>query len=351
MKTILDRRMKQLFKSCAVLATLGSQSAAQETSPTDPVRQPEPAAYFSMTNLGGAFDFDETDWRAAVARAGTRIYWKIDRDETMAARVNEVAASVTGDPPFAALYAVNLRPDQAATFDQLLDQLTSKDAGGDFAGAEFIMKEPLCRLLRLPENNTNGIREHYLATLQRSEERRSCYSLMIAYVLANPQDFQPPPLERIVLDSAAVMTQTLLPPVAMKEEQFINVDTWQNDRRAVPRDGGAVFAAGELMLLNVVLENVGRDMVGTPLATYEIKLDLEIRDAEGNVIANQNDAMRFSGSAIHSVPIRPDYFETGVVAGFPLDLLGDYQIRYRLTDMNRPEDGAVVEIVKQVTIR
>jgi hypothetical protein len=106
-----------------------------------------------------------------------------------------------------------------------------------------------------------------------------------------------------------------------------------------------------MIMLNVVLENVGRDMVGTPLATYEIKLDVELRDAEGTVLADERDVMRFSGSAIHSVPIRVDYFETGVVAGFPLSAPGVYQITYRLTDLNRLESTAVVEVVKQVTIR
>ncbi len=343
--------MKQFFKFCAVFVALSSHVVAQETATTDPVRQPQPAAYISMTNLGGSFDFDETDWRAAVAGAGTRIYWKIDRDNEMAVRVQEVAASVAGDPPFAALYAINLRLDQAPTFDVLLDQLTGDDAGEDFAGAEYIMQEPLCRLLRLPEKFGNGMREHYIATIESPEERRDCYSTMIAYVLANPQDFQPPPLDRIVIDAAAIVAQELLPQIVVKEEGFIDATSWQNDRRAVPRDGGAVFAPDDMMLLHAVLENVGRDMVGTPLASYEIKLDIEIRDAENNIIAEQNDAMRFSGSAIHSVPIRPDYFQTAVLAGFPIDQPGEYQIRYRMTDLNRSEDKAVVDIIKQVTIR
>lgn len=341
----------RLITSCAVLVVLSSQGVAQEAAATEPVRQPQPAAYVSMTNLGGSFDFDESDWRTAVAGAGARIYWKIDRDSAMAARVMEVAASVEDAPPFAALYAVNLRRDQAETFDQLLDGIVGEDAGSEFAGAEFVMKEPLCRLMRLPEQEGGGMREHYVATIDSSDERRACFSATIAYLLANSQDFQPPPLERVVVDAAAALAQEIMPQVAVKEDAFIEADTWQNDRRAVPRGGGTVFAPGELIMLHAILENVGRDMVGTPLASYEVKLDLEIRDADDNVLADQKDAMRFSGSAIHSVPIRHDYFETGIVAAFPLEQSGAYQIRYRLTDLNRPEDRAVVEILKQVTIR
>lgn len=336
---------------CAFFFTLTAPSSAQEADVNDPVRQPEPAAYISMTNLGGAFDFNEDNWRAAVARAGARIYWKIDYDSVMATRVMEVAASAENDPPFAALFVANLPIDQIEAFDQLLDGLLGEDASDDFAGAEFIMREPLCRLMRLAEPEAGGVQEYYVATIDRSDERLACYSKTIAYVLANPDAFQPPPLERIVVDAAAVLSQAILPQVSVKESDFIEPDTWQNDRRVAARNGDAVFASGEMIMLHAILENVGRDLVGTPLASYEIRLDVEIRDAQDNVFAAQQDVMRFSGSPIHSVPVRQDYFETGIVAGFPLEQPGKFQIIYRLTDLNRPEENAVVEIIKQVTIR
>lgn len=351
LRTTSDQGMKHLFTSCAILLGLISQGNAQDAPTAEPLRQAPPAAYLSMTNLDGAFDFDETDWRAAVARAGARIYWKIDRDSAYADRVMEVAASAEGAPPFASLYTANLPPDQVGAFDQLLDGLLRGDSETEFANAESLMVEPLCRLLRLREQAGEVLRTHYIVTIDRSEERRACYSTTIAHVLANAEAFVPPPLERIALDSMAAVTQAMMPPLIVKSEDFIEADTWRNDRRAVPRDDDSVFAPGEMIMLNALLENVGRDMVGTPLATYEIRLDIEIRDAAGNVVADQQDAMRFSGSAIHSVPIRKDYFETGVVTGFQIDQPGEYRIRYRLSDLNRPEEVAVVEIVKQVIIR
>jgi hypothetical protein len=330
------------FISC-VAALAASPLNAQETQ-----RQEMPSAYFALKNQGGAFDFDEVDWRAAVAQASQRVYWKIDSDSEMMSRVHEVASSVDGDVGFAWLFAVNLRPDQAAEFDSMLDGLLENDETGQFEGATFVLNGPLCRVIRSADTFEGPI--HYVASVDGAPERSACYSAFIAQVLANPQDYEPVAPTQIIVDSNAVVIQGVMPAMEVASSSFIVPEVWKTERQARTRDGGATFDPGEMIMLHAVLNNVGRDLPGTPLASYELRLDIEIRDAEGVVIGTQDDAMRFTGQPVHSVPIRDDYFGTGVVTGFPLQQPGEYELVYRLTDLNRPAEVGTLEITKKVIV-
>ncbi|MGB5560349.1 MAG: hypothetical protein WBN04_20335 [Paracoccaceae bacterium] len=328
--------------SC-VAALAASPLNAQETQ-----RQEMPSAYFALKNQGGAFDFDETDWRAAVAQASERVYWKIDSDSEMMSRVHEVASSVDGEVGFAWLFAVNLRPDQAAEFDSMLDSLLENDETGKFEGATFVLDGPLCRVIRSADTFEGPV--HYVASVDGAPERSACYSAFIEQVLANPQDYEPVAPAQVVIDANAVAIQSLMPAMEVASSSFIVPEVWTIERQARTRDDGATFAPGEMIMLHAVLDNVGRDLPGTPLASYEIRLDIEIRDAEGNVLGAQDDAMRFTGQPVHSVPIRDDYFGTGVVTGFPLQQPGEYELIYHLTDLNRPADVGTLEIIKTVIV-
>ncbi|MBV2361076.1 hypothetical protein KUH32_15025 [Thalassococcus sp. CAU 1522] len=314
----------------------------------DTQRQSMPSAYFALKNQGGAFDFDEADWRAAVAQASERVYWKIDRDPEMMKRVHEVAASVEGDAPFAWLFAVNLRPDQAAQFDILLDNLLENDTSGQFAGAEFVLNGPLCRVIRSADTTEGPI--HYIAVVDGTPERSACYGAFIAQVLENPQDYQPVAPKQIAIDADALAVQAAMPAMSLATADFIVPEIWQTERRAQIREGGTTFAPGEMIMLHAVLDHVGRDLAGTPLASYEIRLDIEVRDTNGTVLGRQDDAMRFTGQPVHSVPIRDDYFGTGVVTGFPLQNPGEYELLFRLIDQNRPAEVGTLEIVKRVVV-
>lgn len=333
-----------MFRLISCVAALAAAPlTAQETQ-----RQEMPSAYFALKNQGGAFDFDETDWRAAVAQASRRVYWKIDSDSEMMSRVHEVASSVDGDVGFAWLFAVNLRPDQAADFDSLLDGLIENDTSGQFKDATFVLDGPLCRVIRSADTYEGPI--HYVASVDGAPERSACYGAFIAQVLANPQDYEPVAPTQITVDANAVTIQSLMPAMQVASSSFIVPEVWETERQARTRDGGATFATGEMIMLHAMLDNVGRDLPGTPLASYEIRLDIEIRDAEGNVIGAQDDAMRFTGQPIHSVPIRDDYFGTGVVTGFPLQQAGEYELVYRLIDLNRPPEVGTQEITKTVIV-
>ncbi len=326
------------------IAFLALPLHAQETQ-----RQPMPSAYFALKNQGGAFDFNEADWRAAVAKAPVRVYWKIDSDNEMMSRVREVATSVEGDVPFVWLFAVNLRSDQAPQFDALLDGLLANDQTGEFAGAEVVLRGPLCRVIRSPETPEGPI--HYIASVDGAADRSACYGAFIAQVLANPEDYQPVTPNEVKIDTNAVAIQDLMPAMATSSATFIVPEKWKTERRAEKRPEGTTFALGEMIMLHVLLDHVGRDLPGTPLATYEIRLDIEIRDTQGNVLSAQDDAMRFTGQPVHSVPIRDDYFGTGVVTGFPLQEPGDYDLMYRLTDLNRPAEMGTLEITMRVTVK
>lgn len=326
-----------------LLALIALPASAQETQ-----RQPMPVAYFALNNQGGAFDFDEADWRKAVAGASERVYWKIDTDPEMMSRVHEVAASVEGDVPFAWLFAVNLRPDQAPQFDALLDGLLENDQSGQFAGAEFTVRGPLCRVIRSADTKDGPI--HYIASVDGAPERSQCYSAFIAEVLDNPQNYQPATPERVVIDAQAMAYQDVMPAMTLSSTQFIVPDVWRGERRVEVREGGATFATGELIMIHAVLNHVGRRLPGTPLATYEVRLDIEVRDGEGTKLFSQDDAMRFTGQPIHRVPVRDDYFGTNIVTGFPLQDAGDYELVFRLTDLNRPTEVGTVEIIKRVTV-
>ncbi|WP_299505067.1 hypothetical protein [uncultured Roseobacter sp.] len=307
-----------------------------------------PSAYFVLRNQGGAFDFSEVDWRIAVSAASERIYWKIGTDPTAMERVVEVAASVEGDPPFALLFTVNLRADQAGQFDNPLDTLVAFEKP-PFDDAETILRAPLCQLIRNAKDADVAVPVYYVATVEGAPERSDCYTKVVEHILDAPAEFQAPPLKQIAVDSVAVATQALMPEIVVVSDDLIVPDAWTGERQVVPRNS-ATFAPGEMIMLHAMLDYVGRDLPGTPLASYEVRLDIELRDAEGNVIGAQNDAMRFTGQPIHSVPIRGDYWRTGVVTGFPLQEPGQYEIIYRLTDLNRPETVGQTEITKTVVI-
>ncbi|WP_299771151.1 hypothetical protein [uncultured Tateyamaria sp.] len=337
-----------MMKPLAIALSLAVFGAPFAASAQETTRQPMPSAYFALRNQGGAFDFSEADWRIAVSEASERIYWKIGKDPTTMERVAEVAASVEGDPPFAWLFTVNLRPDQAGQFDTLLDTLVASEKP-PFDGAETILRAPLCQLIRSAKDADVAVPVYYVATVEGAPERSACYTKVVEHVLDAPAEFQAPPLKQISIDGAALATQATMPGMIVVSNTLIVPDAWTGERQVVPRDS-TTFAQGEMIMLHAMLDYVGRDLPGTPLASYEVRLDIELRDAEGNVIGAQNDAMRFTGQPIHSVPIRDDYWRTGVVTGFPLQEPGQYEIRYRLTDLNRPETAGQTEIIKTVLI-
>jgi hypothetical protein len=288
------------------------------------------------------------NWRIAVSAARERIYWKIGTVPTAMERVVEVAASVEGDPPFALLFTVNLRADQAGQFDTLLDTIVASEKP-PFDDAKTIMRAPLCQLIRSAKDADIGLPVYYVATVEGAPERSACYTKVVEHVMNAPAEFQAPPLKQIAVDSVAVTTQALMPEIVVVSDDLIVPDAWTGERQVVARNS-ATFAPGEMIMLHAMLDYVGRDLAGTPLASYEVRLDIELRDAEGNLIGAQNDAMRFTGQPIHSVPIRGDYWRTGVVTGFPLQEPGRYEIIYRLTDLNRPETVGQTEITKTVEI-
>ena len=207
---------------------------------------------------------------------------------------------------------------------------------------------PLCRVIRSADTFEGPI--HYIASVDGAPERSTCYGDFIAQVLASPQDYEPVAPDQTVMDANAIVVQALMPAMKVASANFIIPEVWKTERQARTRDGGATFGPGEMIMLHAVLDNVGRDLPGTPLASYEIRLDVEIRDAEGNVLVAQDDAMRFTGQPVHSVPIRDDYFGTGVVTGFPLQQPGEYELIYRLTDLNRPAEVGRLEITKKVIV-
>ena len=317
----------------------------------EPVRQEAPAAYLIGLNAGGAQDFNEDDWRVAIATADRRLFWKIDTDPAMADRVMEVAASVDPTPAFALLMTANLPDPTVEAFDQNMETFSAGfESDPNLRGSEFVVETSGCRVMRSPPGEGEKSPLYTIITMDVPDVRQGCYRSTIALVLDSPSEFPAPDVDRIAIDGTAMVTQEAMPPMALIEAEFIEPETWQAERQAVSREG-ATFAPGEMIMLHAFLDYVGRDLPGAPGAGYEIQLDIEIQDGNGQTLIDDADVMRFTGTAIHRVPVRDDYFQTGVVTGFPLDQPGDYRIFYRMTDLNRlAERTEPLEIAMDVTV-
>ena len=92
-------------------------------------------------------------------------------------------------------------------------------------------------------------------------------------------------------------------------------------------------------------------MAGTPFATYEIGLNIEIRDREGKPVKKIENAHTYQGKATPRFPTDAEYFSNHATAGIRIRDPGNFKVAFIFTDRSRPsKNTAPVETLFDVRI-
>lgn len=310
-----------------------------------------PAGYFALINAEDGRKFNEADWRRAVAATDQRIYWRLDTDFYTIDRTLEIAVSAPNDPVFAFLMAANLPTDDEQKYLKVVNTIVADIQDDDLlAGSNILFQSPGCTLLRKPLTGEEFTHTHTLFTMEQSDRRTTCYQEVIGFVLDSPDLFVPPDPPRTTVDQQAQAIQDITPPLVVQNAAFIDTAASDAEGKTIGRRD-AVFAPNEPIVLHVNFANAGRYYPGTARATYEIMLDLDIRDVQDQSLQAFPDAIRFTGPAVHRVPIPDDYFDNFITVTFALGDPGTYKLAYRFTDLTRPQSQtAPVEVVMKIKI-
>jgi hypothetical protein len=260
-----------------------------------------------------------------------------------------MAATATNSPAFATLTVDHVTlpvKDGVPIYNEPLEPLETA-----ISRFEAATGQPACTLLiATSPGETARPGDYSLITWDREDIRFACYRTFALMVLRDPEKHRATMPDEIVIDTEAAAKQSAMPPLAVSVEFFLDRKASFVAGKSTAR-ANAVFAPAEQITLMAQLENVGRTAPGTPSATYDINLAIEIADGAGKVIYSNPEAWRFDGVAAHQVPIPENYFQNGVESHLQFPAPGTYQITYKFRDLTRPDsETAPVEIVKDVTI-
>ena len=101
-----------------------------------------------------------------------------------------------------------------------------------------------------------------------------------------------------------------------------------------------VFKPGEEIFIYAYFGNVGR-INAMPMSSYEIGLDIEVRDRAGQVLKTFPNAHVLRANAPPSFPVSAKHFTNFVTAGIALHDPGDYIVAYIFSDHSRSKKPAV----------
>jgi hypothetical protein len=193
---------------------------------------------------------------------------------------------------------------------------------------------PLCKLHEQRPNEGDTAPAAILLVLNDPNARLICYRLVMAYFAGVPG----PDGERVAplyVDGRAVTAQAIMPPISISSAYLALKDSRDADGLYAERPSN-VYAPNEEIFLRAFLENVGRTQAGTMDGTYQIDLNLEVRDAAGEVLSTA-ELFSYTGKSTLIYPMDQTYFYNDITAGIGLNDPGTYVIAFLFTDASRPE--------------
>lgn len=139
--------------------------------------------------------------------------------------------------------------------------------------------------------------------------------------------------------AAGIARQAEMPPMALLESMFLDVDASATAGTPVERDGN-VFAAGQRIAIYTRFAYVGRTNPGAVEALMDLVTDIQVFNESGESIIEQ----RLPNPELESVPYPyegalPDaYFDSFKLTLFALPNPGTYTIALTFTDLNRTQE-------------
>ena len=331
------------FAASSIIAGLFLFSAHAENA--------EGPAFFVLDERGG-HEFDMQAWQlAARAWKGEQFVrtYRLGRDDSVLQKAKDDAAKAKASDNVV-LLTTTTTPDKNSrefrvSFGQLKQQFQTNPKFKDFS---VLAEWPMCALVQQgPGNDGSGLRGTMLFVLDHPQANAACYPMVQVYFTKPPG----PDGKRVApvrVDSASVALQAILPPMKLVRKMLADKAAFKQGK-LVERPTN-VFAPGEEIFIHAHFRNVGRNDVGTPMASYEIGLDIEVRDGTGKVLKTFPNEHIYKGDSPPPFPESLDYFTNFVTAGITIGEPGDYTIAYIFHDRSRQETPPVAAEVA-VTVK
>lgn len=323
------------------LALTACPLAAEEVRP----------AVIVLEDLGGDFNFDVDLWVDAEVEAGSDRVRSVYGAGIRGIREGEALAQRLGwgDTIFD-LSTANTKAETSEEFNSQFSEIRSGIEGQQerFANWTLHYEWPMCALLSMPGVQEGYPRDYMLVVSGGSEGRKLCYSGVMHYFSSPPSEdgIIPPP---IFIDAQAVAAQMIMPPLEVTSA-YLALKEQDDNGRYLERET-ATYAPNEEIFIRAFLANVGRHMVGTSLANFELRLDLELRDMAGELIQRTDELYVYKGTSFQHFPVSKKQFLNDITAGVSVPSEGEYQLAFIFTDLSRPEDEtAPAEAVFNVLI-
>lgn len=299
-------------------------------------------AFFVLDERSGAA-FDIQAWqRATEALKGGELVrtYRLGRDGAALQKAQEEAAKANAAGDVVLLLTTTTQDRNSTEFRASLGELEKQlKINPALKGASVLATWPMCALVQQGgTDNAKGLPATMVFVLDHPQADAFCYPLVQSYFTTPPG----PDGKRaapIMVDGATVALQAILPPMKLARKTLADKAAFKQGN-LVERPTN-VYAPGEEIFIHVYFENVGRKDVGTPMASYEIGLDIEVRNRAGTVLKALPNEHTFKADSPPPFPVSLGYFSNFATAGIAVHDSGDYTIAYTFHDRARPETPPV----------
>ena len=292
--------------------------------------------------------FDRSNWDNASSQASKEVLGTVfyaDPDALEKANATAIAAGEAVN--IVLLSTVNTRDKTSRAFQKTVKQMEELLAQSGADAWSTKMTVPMCRLYQQKPKAGDTIPVAILMVINDAPARLTCYRMVMSYFAGQPDD-SGALVEPVYMDSHAVVTQSMMPPIKVHSAYLALKDQRDEKGRYQKRESN-VYAPNEEIFLRAYLDFVGRKLPGTMHGSYQIDLSLEVQDRAG-VVLGQNDLHSYTGKSTLIYPMGKTYFWNNITAGISLPDTGEYTLIFKFKDMGR--DGTpVAEVPFDVVIR
>ncbi|UPJ68265.1 hypothetical protein IVB23_13400 [Bradyrhizobium sp. 191] len=328
------------------------QAEAQTNHEQSPARQGIPA-FFLMANLGGDFDLNLALWRDSAQRShgATLVRTYLSHGQPSIEQAKRDAASAGVEPNIVVLSTTNTHDKNSYEFKNSVNKLKNAfQVDPTLKGSKVLFEWSMCLLVERPPEGRGFLPVTMLMVLEAWQAKTICYTAVQEYFTAapSPDGSRAAP---IWFDASAVAPQMLMPPMKFIQT-FLADKIRTNQDGAFAERGTNVYSAGEEIFIFASFDHVGRILPGTPFATYEIGLDIELRNHDGTVITKIANVHTYQGNSTQRFPLDADYFRNHATAGLSLRDAGNYKVVFIFTDRSRPRnETGPIEAVFDITVK
>lgn len=322
------------FAANLVIASLSVVSAQAEEAGVP--------AFFVLSDRGES-TFDMEAWqRATEALKSEELVrtYRLGADGAVLHKAQEDAAKANAADNVVMLMTTATQDRNSTEFHESLRQVEQQFlTDPTLKSASVLARWPMCALVQLGKTgNAKMPPVTMVFVLDHPQANTFCYPMVQAYFTTSPG----PDGKRIApisIDGATIALQAALPPMKLARKTLADKAAFKQGN-LVERPTN-VYAPGEEIFIYAFLENVGRKDVGTPMSSYEIGLDIEVRDRAGKVLKTLPNEHTFKAASPPPFPVSVRYFSNFATAGIALHDSGEYTIAYIFHDRARPETPPV----------